>query len=106
MTEGHEPSDEALRVADYLLTHVGGDESNQWQAGHNYAMREAARLVREQYHLLDYGRYMRCPGCGNEPPHTEHFHGTRAECGVEGGGCGDSWAIDQRGVFTEGTSDD
>lgn len=36
-------------VADYLLTHTGGDESDPWQAGHNYAMREAARLVREKW---------------------------------------------------------
>ena len=33
--------------ADRLLTHVGGDEAEPWQAGHNYAMREAARLIRE-----------------------------------------------------------
>lgn len=40
------------RTADYLLTHVGGDESSEWQAGHNYAMREAARLVREGWDAL------------------------------------------------------
>ncbi|WP_418060788.1 hypothetical protein [Pimelobacter simplex] len=39
-------------LADYLLTHVAGDESQPWQAGHNYAMREAARLVRDGWDLL------------------------------------------------------
>ena len=34
------------QIANHLLTHVGGDESQPWQAGHNYAMAEAARLVR------------------------------------------------------------
>lgn len=43
------------KIADHLLTHVGGDESDQWQAGHNYAIREAARLVRERYFALDEG---------------------------------------------------
>lgn len=38
------------RIADYLLTHTGGDESEPWQDGHNYAMREAARMVRERWH--------------------------------------------------------
>jgi hypothetical protein len=40
------------RIADYLLGHTGGDESDPWQAGHNYAMREAARLVREKWYAL------------------------------------------------------
>lgn len=36
------------RMANYLLTYSGsGDTSDPWQAGHNYAMREAARMVRE-----------------------------------------------------------
>lgn len=39
---------ERERVADYLLTYSGdGDTSDPWQAGHNYAMREASRMVRE-----------------------------------------------------------
>ena len=40
------------QIAEYLLTHVGGDESQPWQAGHNYAMREAARLVQEKWDEL------------------------------------------------------
>lgn len=40
------------KAANYLLTHVGGDESQPWQAGHNYAMTEAARLVREGWEDL------------------------------------------------------
>ena len=40
------------KVSDYLLTHIGGDETESWQAGHNYAMREAARLVREEWDAL------------------------------------------------------
>lgn len=95
-----EPSDEAVRIADYLFTHVGGDEAEPWQAGHNYAMREAARLVREQNHLLDYGRVMPCCGCGFEGPHNDL--GERIECGM----CGDSWDLDQRGVFSREGEDD
>jgi hypothetical protein len=43
------------QAADYLLTHVGGDESSEWQAGHNYAMREAARMIREGWDTLTTG---------------------------------------------------
>jgi len=39
-------------LASYLLTHVGGDSSQPWQAGHNYAMTEAARLVRESWDTI------------------------------------------------------
>lgn len=37
------------KIAAYLMSHIGGDESQPWQAGHNYAMTEAARLVRERW---------------------------------------------------------
>jgi glycosyltransferase A (GT-A) superfamily protein (DUF2064 family) len=40
------------RLAAYLMTHIGGDESRPWQAGHNYAMTEAARLVRDGWDRL------------------------------------------------------
>lgn len=39
-------------IADFLLSYSGdGDTSDpqSWQAGHNYAMREAARMVRERW---------------------------------------------------------
>lgn len=97
MTSENGPSFEAQRIAEYLLTHVGGDESQPWQAGHNYAMREAARLVGSQEHLLDYGINMPCPDCGGWGPHERESNGRRVECA----GCGGSWNIDQRGVFTQ-----
>lgn len=46
------------KVADFLLSYSGdGDTSDPqgWQAGHNYAMREAARMVRETWYALDEG---------------------------------------------------
>lgn len=42
------------RIADFLLTYsAGGDPLDPWQVGHNYAMREAARMVREKWFDLD-----------------------------------------------------
>lgn len=42
------------RVADFLLSYSGdGDTSDPWQDGHNYAMREAARMVREKWYDLE-----------------------------------------------------
>lgn len=43
------------RIADYLLSYSGGGSTSDpegWQAGHNYAMREAARMVREHWFEL------------------------------------------------------
>lgn len=106
-------SDEADVIADFLLTHIGGDEGDQWQAGHNYAMREAARLIREQQHLLGYGRVMDCLDCGAPPPHTQARSAPMVECGGwplddapgERATCGASWRIDQRGLFSANDDD-
>lgn len=38
---------ERERIADFLLTYSADGEPSDWQAGHNYAMREASRMVRE-----------------------------------------------------------
>ena len=96
MTEPTTITPEAALIADHLLTHVGGDEQEQWQAGHNYALREAARLIRDQSYLLDYGRTMPCCDCGFPGPHNDL--GERIECGES---CGASWTLDQRGYFRE-----
>lgn len=44
------------RIAEYLESHTGGDEADPWQAGHNFAMLEAARLVREKWWDPDIGK--------------------------------------------------
>jgi hypothetical protein len=44
------------RIGMYLMGYAtGGDESDPWQAGHNYAMGEAARMVLECWDLLPDG---------------------------------------------------
>lgn len=53
------------KVADFLLTYsADGDAKDPWQAGHNYAMREAARMVRERWHEI-------------ETPFRLHYRGDR-----------------------------
>lgn len=42
------------RIADFLLTYsADGNPTDPWQVGHNHAMREAARMVREKWFDLD-----------------------------------------------------
>lgn len=41
-------------LAAYLSLHQGNEDSGQWQDGHDYAMREAARLVREAWDQIEH----------------------------------------------------
>jgi hypothetical protein len=46
----------ADRIADFLLSYsADGDRGDPWQDGHNYAMREAARMVRERWFEMGAG---------------------------------------------------
>jgi hypothetical protein len=41
-------------LAAYLSLHQGNEDSGQWQDGHDYAMREAARLVSEAWDQIEH----------------------------------------------------
>lgn len=43
-------------LAAYLRLHQGNEDSGQWQDGHDYAMREAARLVEGAWDQIEHDR--------------------------------------------------
>ncbi|MCW2601844.1 MAG: hypothetical protein JWM02_3673 [Frankiales bacterium] len=53
-------------IAAYLLTHVSGNGGSGWQEGHDYAMTEAARLVRERWFDLPAAAHYRGHGVNGE----------------------------------------